>query len=159
VRKGDSVKDSTLTPLVPPMLHLCEVGDPSPPSTDAVPDDIDRIPVIYLAGPYSGEDPWEVEQNVRRAEYVAYELEALGACVVCPHTNTRFQDRRTPYKQKIRTTLAAMRRCDAVYMLPSWHLSSGARGEHDEAKRRGMVQLYDLASAGTYITARVGGKR
>ena len=86
------MKDATLTPLVPPMLHLCEVGDPSPPSTDAVPDDIDRIPVIYLAGPYSGEDPWEVEQNVRRAEAASAELFRRGVTNICVHAQGRFMD-------------------------------------------------------------------
>lgn len=149
----------TLTPLSPPYAHLCEVGDPSPPSTDAVPDDIDRIPVIYIAGAYSADDPWGVEQNVRRAEVACYELEALGACVVCPHTNTRYQDNRTPYEQKIRTTMAALRRCDAVLFLPAWAMSRGARGEHEEALRRRKVMLFSMSEAGKFIVARLGGKR
>ena len=152
---------ATETPIGPlPCLHLTEPGPPPPPSEPGcMLDDIDRIPLIYIAGAYSADDPWGVEQNVRRAEYVAYELEALGACVVCPHTNTRWPDQRTPYEQKIRTTLAALRRCDAVYFLPAWALSKGARGEHEEALRRGKVLLFSMAEAGKYIVARLGGKR
>lgn len=140
-------------PLVPPAVKSTLLGEPAPPSTHG--DDIDRIPVIYIAGPYSGADSWEVEKRVRRAEEAAYELEALGASTVCPHTNTRFQDHRTPYEQKIKTTLAAMRRCDAVYFLPDWHTSSGARGEHRDATSRGMVMLYSLREAEGFIRARI----
>jgi len=124
-----------------------------------VPDDIDRIPVIYIAGAYSADDPWGVEQNVRRAEEACYELEALGASVICPHTNTRWQDQRTSYEQKLRTTLAALRRCDAVFFLPVWALSRGARGEHEDALRRGKVLLFGMDEARAYIARRLGVKR
>lgn len=148
------------TPLVPPFVHLCEIGEPSPRSEPGyVPDDVDRIPVIYIAGAYSADDPWGVEKNVRRAEDACYDLEALGAATVCPHTNTRWQDRRTPYEQKVRATLATLRRCDAVFFLPAWAMSKGARGEHEEAIRRRMVLLFSLAEAEGYIRQRLGGKR
>lgn len=144
------------TPLgPPPCIHLTEPGPPSPPSEPGyVPDDVDRIPVIYIAGAYSADDPWGVEQNVRRAEDACYELEALGASVICPHTNTRWQDNRTPYPQKIRTTLAILRRCDAVFFMPAWAMSKGARGEHEEALRYRKVMLFSMAEAGEYIAQR-----
>jgi hypothetical protein len=151
------VNDSTATPLVPPCLHLTEPGPPSPPSEPGfVPDDIDRIPVIYIAGPYSAEDPISIERNVRRAEEACYEIEALGACAICPHTNTRWQDSRTPYEQKCRSTMAALRRCDAVFWLPNWQQSKGARAEHLDAEARGKVMLYTLAQAQAYITVCLG---
>ncbi len=106
---------------------------------------MNRIAVIYIAGPYSGADPWQVERNVRRAEELAYEVEALGAAAVCPHTNTRYQDSRTPYEQKVATTLEVMRRCDAVIFGVGWAQSSGACGELKEAKRRGMPVFFDTA--------------
>ena len=154
------MNDSTETPLVPPMWHATMLGNPEPSSEPAprtAPDDVDRIPVIYIAGAYSAEDPWGVEKNVRAAEEAAYELEAIGASTICPHTNTRFQDSRTPYEQKIKTTLAALRRCDAVFFLRGWVLSSGARGEHIEAQRRGKVLLFDLLQAGIYVAERLKG--
>ncbi len=112
------------------------------------------IAVIYVAGPYSGADPWEVEQNVRRAEEAAYEIETLGAATVCPHTNTRFQDRRTPYRQKVETTKEVMRRCDAVFFLPDWRESDGARGEYTEAAARGMARLYSLDDVREWLARR-----
>lgn len=103
------------------------------------------IAVVYIAGPYSDANPLEIERNVRRAEHLAYEVEALGAAAVCPHTNTRFPDSRTPYEQKVRTTLEVMRRCDAVIFTSDWERSSGARDEHAEALRRGMPIFVDTA--------------
>lgn len=146
--------------MIPPHLSACEVHAPPAPSDPGyVPDDIDRIPVIYIAGAYTADDPWNVEQNVRRAEEACYELEALGASVVCPHTNTRWQDRRTPYEQKLRTTLAALRRCDAVLFLPAWAMSKGARGEHEDAIRCRKVLLFSMEEARGYILSWIGAKR
>jgi hypothetical protein len=149
--------NAVATPLQPSTIDATLLGEPDPPSLPGVErDDIDRIPVIYIAGAYSADDPWGVEQNVRRAEEAAYELEALGAATVCPHTNTRFQDNRTPYEQKIKTTLATMRRCDAVFFLRGWMTSAGARGEYEAADRRGMPTLLDMTAARAFIDSRLG---
>lgn len=156
----DEVTDAEKTPLMPPCLHQTEPGPPPPPSEQGiVPDEIDRIPVIYIAGPFVAADARLIELNVRRAEEAAYELEALGASTVCPHTNTRWQDNRTPYEQKCRTTMAALRRCDAVFWLPDWRESKGARAEHEDALRCRKVMLYSMAEARGYITFCLGSTR
>jgi hypothetical protein len=116
-----------------------------------------RMACVYIAGPYTGDDAWQTERNVRRAEELAYEVEALGACAVCPHTNTRYVDNRTPYSQKIRTTLEMMRRCDAVLFTDDWRRSTGARGENAEAVRLGMPCFESLAGLRTWLSER--GKR
>jgi len=85
--------------------------------------------VIYVAGPFRGPHAWAIEQNVRRAEAVAYEVFAAGHVALCPHTNTRFFDGALPDQVFIDGTLELMRRCDAVLVLPNWEQSMGTTGE------------------------------
>lgn len=104
--------------------------------------------VIYVAGPFRGAHAWAVEQNVRRAEAVAYEVFAAGHVALCPHTNTRFFDGSLPDQIFIDGTLELMRRCDAVIVLPNYARSQGTRGEIAEAERLGkpVAYLNEIAS-------------
>jgi hypothetical protein len=115
------------------------------------------IALVYIAGPYTAPDAWGVEQNVRRAEFLAYEVEAMGAGAVCPHTNSRYIDTRTPYGRKIDITLEMMRRCNAVLFTDDWRRSTGARGENAEAVRLGMPCFESLGGLRAWLSER--GKR
>lgn len=97
---------------------------------------------IYIAGPYRAATPWLVEQNVRRAEDVAYQVWATGHVAICPHTNTRFFDRSLPDYIFTEGTLEMMRRCDAVLVLPNHTDSLGTIGEIREAEKLGMPVEY-----------------
>lgn len=96
------------------------------------------MPVIYIAGPFRGANAWEVEQNIRRAESLAFQVAQLGAMPLCPHTNTRYFDGTLTGEFWLEGTLELLRRCDAVLFTPCWLRSSGARGEHAEAERLGL---------------------
>lgn len=102
-------------------------------------------PLIYVAGPYTDPDPWEAEQNVRRAEAVGYEVAKLGAWPVIPHSNTRpcFGSAYTP-RMAYAATLQMMRRCDGVFMMRDWKRSTGATDERAEALRLRMPVFYEL---------------
>ena len=43
----------------------------------------------------------------------------------------------------LEATLELLRRCDLVVMMENWEESTGARGEHDEAIRRGIRVVYE----------------
>lgn len=96
------------------------------------------MPVIYIAGPFRGANAWEVEQNIRRAENLAFQVAQLGAMFLCPHTMTRHMDGTETDEFWLAGTLELLRRCDAVLFTPCWSKSSGARGEHAEAQRLGL---------------------
>ncbi len=100
--------------------------------------------VIYIAGPFSGEHAWAVEQNVRRAEELGYSVSCLGAAPCIPHTNSRFFNGTHTYEFWIEATAALLSKCDAVIFLPSWESSSGARKEHAQALREGIPIFYHL---------------
>jgi hypothetical protein len=111
--------------------------------------------LVYTAAKYTSADPWQAEQNVRRAEEAAYEIMKLGGLwPVCPHSNTRhYFAAACTYEQAIEATLELMRRCDAAFFCPGWEQSSGARGEHEEALRLGMPIFYDLEALAAWRSA------
>lgn len=103
-----------------------------------------KIHVIYIAGPFRGANAWEVEQNIRRAEVLAFEVAKLGAMPLCPHTNTRCFDGTLTPEFWIDGTMELMRRCDAVLFTDEWERSVGARGEYLEAQRLGIPCYINL---------------
>ena len=93
--------------------------------------------VVYIAGPFRGATPWDVEQNVRRAEALALEVARMGAMPLCPHANTRHFDGQLTAEFWLEGTLELLRRCDAVLLVPGWETSSGTKAEVAEAERLG----------------------
>ncbi len=96
------------------------------------------IKLVYIAGPYTGKTPWEIECNIHRARVVGAKVAALGALPVIPHANTAHFDNIQPASFFIEGTLELLRRCDAVVVLENSQASKGTQGEIAEAKRLGM---------------------
>lgn len=88
-----------------------------------------RMKVAFVAGPYRGKTPWDVEQNVRRAECVAFEVARAGWMPLCPHTNTRFFDGTLDDDFWLLGTQELLRRCDAVVLVEGYEFSSGTLAE------------------------------
>ena len=72
--------------------------------------------IAFIAGPFRGSNPWEVEQNIRRAEEVAFKVAELGIMPLCPHTNTRFFDGTLTDEFWLEGTSELLRRCDMVVL-------------------------------------------
>jgi hypothetical protein len=106
---------------------------------------------IYIAGPYTSDDPWEAEQFVREAERWGYMVAKRGACPVIPHANTRhyFRGIQTP-EWWYEATLAELRTCDAILLFPWWQESKGSVAEKAEAERLGL-KIFDSEKAGMRI--------
>lgn len=85
--------------------------------------------LIYIAGPFRGATPWDVERNVRRAEEIGYEVFKSGAMPIIPHANTRFFNGQGTEEFWVNGTLELARRCDGLILVPNWEASSGTRGE------------------------------
>ncbi len=99
--------------------------------------------VAYIAGPYRAATPWKIARNIRAASEVALKWSKLGYSVICPHANTGHMDGELPDSFWLEATLELLRRCDLVVMMENWEESTGARGEHDEAIRRGIRVVYE----------------
>ena len=85
--------------------------------------------LVYVAGPFRAETPWAVEQNVRRAEAIGYDVYKCGAMPIIPHANTRFSHGLGPDEFWLNGTRELAGRCDALILVPGWEGSSGTRGE------------------------------
>lgn len=88
--------------------------------------DLTKIPVVFISGPFRGENSWEIEKNVRRAEELAFEVWKLGAACICPHMNTRYWDKTLPDDVFLDGDLAILLKCDALLHTFDWKKSIGA---------------------------------
>jgi len=92
--------------------------------------------VIYVAGRYTGANAWEIAENVRAAERVAYEVALLGVMPLCPHANTAHFYGTKSAEFWYEGTLELLRRCDALVLVPGWETSKGVAAELAEAEAR-----------------------
>lgn len=107
--------------------------------------DFQRMPMVYIAGPFRGANAWEVEQNIRRAEERAFRVAQLGFGFICPHMNTRFFDGTLTDEFWLSMTAEMMRRCDCIYPDLS-KPSSGTEGERNLMRELGRPEFLDEVS-------------
>lgn len=93
--------------------------------------------LVYLAHAFRGPTPWHVAENVRRAERWALEVARCGAFPIIPGAVAHF-DGQLDDEFWLTGTLALMRRCDAVFLVPGWRESKGATAECAEATAMGL---------------------
>lgn len=98
--------------------------------------------IIYTAGPYRAPTEWGVTENIRTAERYAIELWKQGWVVICPHKNTACFGGCLPDDTWLMGDLEILKRCDAIFMLPGWENSEGARVEHTVAHDLGLKTFY-----------------
>ena len=102
-------------------------------------------PLIYLAAPYTHDNPDVVRSRVEVATQVAGELIGLGWRVFSPITYTHpFANDYEPPDGWYAFDLDFLARCDVlvVLMLPGWWDSTGVRMEIDYAQDKGMKIHY-----------------
>lgn len=85
--------------------------------------------IVYVAGKYRAENPWEVECNIHRAKVVGVAVGRLGAMPLIPHANTAHFDGTQADEFWLDGTLELCRRCDALVTVEGWEKSGGARKE------------------------------
>ena len=92
--------------------------------------------LIYVSGPYRAPTLSGVQHNIRVAELWANRLWRMGFAVICPHKNTAFMDGiihpddpDADADAIIGGDIEMIRRSDAIFMLPNWHASKGAKEE------------------------------
>jgi hypothetical protein len=102
-----------------------------------------RKPVAYIAGPYRGPGPYDILQNIRKAEHYALKYWSLGYAVICPHKNTAMMDGALPDHVWLEGSMELLRRADVVVMLPGWESSDGSCAERKEAYRLDKQVVYE----------------
>jgi nucleoside 2-deoxyribosyltransferase len=115
-------------------------------------------PLIYIAGPFRAPTPWEIEQNVRRAEEYALSVAQLGGIPLCPHTMYRFYQNSLTDEFWLEAGLVLLRRCDAVVVTvpyPDSLKSAGTTAEIAEAESRGMPVFHVLGSLREWMVRQI----
>lgn len=107
---------------------------------------IERVPVIYVAGPMSGYP----DLNFPAFHAAAAAYRARGAFVINPAeiNDETGADLMTPEQYQahwckcMKADIAALMACDEIAMLPGWEKSKGASLEHLVALALGMTVTY-----------------
>lgn len=104
--------------------------------------------LIYVAGPYRAPTAWQRDENIHRARRCGVEIARTGiAYPVIPHGNTAHFDGEAPDALWLEGTIALMKRCDGVVMIPGWRASAGARDERSVAFAS-SIPVLDLDGCG-----------
>lgn len=91
--------------------------------------------LVYVAGPYRGKsknkiiNKLQVIRNVIRARAVAKQLWEMGYAVICPHSNSALFSGVAPDKAFLEGSIAMLKQCGSIVMLPGWRDSEGSKAE------------------------------
>jgi hypothetical protein len=87
------------------------------------------IPLIYIAGPFAAPTNYDLQRNVMEAERAGLRVACNGGLPIIPHTmNRNFFGQLTEAFWRA-GMIELLRRCDGLYMLPTWENSEGAKAE------------------------------
>lgn len=110
-----------------------------------------RMSVVYVAGPYRAETPWQILRNIRTAQEAALEIWKHGAVALCPHANTALFDGEAPDAVWLAGGHELLRRCDAVFMSRGWSASQGAIVEKELAVELGLPVLFNFKEVADWL--------
>ena len=105
---------------------------------------IDRMILVYIAGPYRAQSEWGLVQNIRRAEDAALSLWRAGFAVICPHKNTAHFGGACPDSVWLKGDIEMLRRCDILYACEASEYSEGARAEIEFARNNNIAVCYSI---------------
>lgn len=106
--------------------------------------------LVFIAAPFRGATPWEVAENVRRAERAALEVWRAGAVAVCPQSMSALFDKEGPDERYLDGWLAMLERCDAVLVVGQ---SPGVRRELERAAQLRLPVFRSAAEVSAYVAA------
>lgn len=94
---------------------------------------------VFIAGPMTGYKDWN-----RPAFHEAEDkLNALGFDVLNPARNGVGKEDEWTHREYLSESLNQLFEADAIYLLPGWETSTGARLEAHYARACGLVQVSD----------------
>ncbi|MCU0912993.1 MAG: DUF4406 domain-containing protein [Planctomycetes bacterium] len=108
--------------------------------------------IVYIAGPFRGDNSWAVETNIRRAEEAALEVATVAGMVpLCSHTMYRYFNGTINDGFWLKATAELLGRCDAVLMVGTWTMSDGAMAERELAVDLGIPVFSRVSDLATWL--------
>ncbi|MHA1757034.1 MAG: DUF4406 domain-containing protein [Promethearchaeota archaeon] len=95
--------------------------------------------VIYISGKYSAKTKKEIKKNIELARKYALKIWKKGFPVICPHLNTAFMEDELSYDLVLDGDIEILSRCDALFLLPNWKRSKGAKKEREIAIKENLL--------------------
>lgn len=92
--------------------------------------------LIYLSGPMTGIAKFNYPAFNKKAKELRTTYQVINPAEMLKNPND-------PWHVHLRRDIAALVKCDAIYMLPGWKESKGARLEHHIASELGMKVMLD----------------
>lgn len=111
---------------------------------------------IYIAGKYRDQrGEWYVRMNIREAESAAVQIWKFGGAAFCPHKNTAGLGGvlNIPDEVWLQGDLEFLAVCDALYALPNYVTSNGARAEIAFALEHGIKVFYSLNDVRGFVNS------
>jgi len=115
--------------------------------------------LIYVAGPYTAEHPYEVYENIHVSWQMSLDIWGTGHVPISPHLCGCFMGGICSEQIFIEGTMEMMRRCDAIMVLPGWQHSSGTKGEIVEAVKLGTPIFYRFSELVEWLRKQEGCER
>ena len=103
--------------------------------------------IIYIAGKYTDNSKTSIQKNILTSRKYAIKLWDRGFTVITPHLNVanfEYLLKKTTYDDITEGSLEIISRCDAVFMLPNWKRSNGAKIERKYAYSKNITVYYNL---------------
>ena len=108
---------------------------------------------IYIAGPISGTNDYskrfyEAAAGILNKGHEPVNPTDLAMVIPLEGPNA------ITYSQTMTICKALLGACDAIYMMPGWQKSNGARQEHDEAVNKGLKFFNSISAIPETMEAR-----
>ena len=103
--------------------------------------------LVYVAGKFTDKDPDAQTRNVVAAVVEGYRVRGVGAVPVVPHVTILpplHADPEAVWVEAMAECKALLKACAAVYAIPGWENSRGAKDEVLAAGEWGIPVFFDL---------------
>lgn len=85
--------------------------------------------MVFIAGPFRGKTPWDIEENIRVAERAGLGVARKGMVPLIPHSMYRFFQDSLPDSFWLEATGRLLAGADAMLLVGDWKQSAGVKGE------------------------------
>lgn len=102
--------------------------------------------MIYISGKYTEKKIEDVRKNIRIAEVYGWIIFKRGHIPYIPHTHIAFWDKKfsMDYEDAMKFHLPFLKNSDAVFLLPNWYRSKGAKTEKKIAEDLEKIIFEDI---------------